>query len=191
MNHKLDKETPRFDVQLSFDEIGVLLDDNQYRDAISLVDMYHFYIRQHQVGSRTTTPRMDTDICSHSTKNTARLPKNSRRAVRRRCSSSPPRPYWTKSAIAGGDGPGNTSRRDVTTVTATWTYSSGNTLGRSPLRSVVMWRVVRSRLITQYVGCRNPGSVGEKALIRRSTLLPFHRALAAAERYGHAEKTRG
>ncbi|CDO71578.1 hypothetical protein BN946_scf184911.g48 [Trametes cinnabarina] len=48
MNHKLDKETPRFDVQLSFDEIGVLLDDNQYRDAISLVDMYHFYTRQHQ-----------------------------------------------------------------------------------------------------------------------------------------------
>uniref|UniRef100_A0A5K1JWH3 CHIP6 n=1 Tax=Ganoderma boninense TaxID=34458 RepID=A0A5K1JWH3_9APHY len=48
MNHKPDKETPRFDVQLSFDEIGVLLDDNQYRDAISLVDMYHFYIRQHQ-----------------------------------------------------------------------------------------------------------------------------------------------
>ena len=49
MNHKLDKETPRFDVQLSFDEIGVLLDDNQYRDAISLIDMYHFYTRQHQV----------------------------------------------------------------------------------------------------------------------------------------------
>ena len=49
MNHSLDKETPRFDVQLSFDEIGVLLDDNQYRDAISLVDMFHFYRRQHQV----------------------------------------------------------------------------------------------------------------------------------------------
>lgn len=49
MNHKLDKETPRFDVQLSFDEIGVLLDEHQYRDAISLIDMYHFYIRQHQV----------------------------------------------------------------------------------------------------------------------------------------------
>lgn len=49
MNNKSDKDTPRFDVQLLFDEIGVLLDDNQYRDAISLVDMYHFYIRQHQV----------------------------------------------------------------------------------------------------------------------------------------------
>ena len=48
-NHKLDKETPRFDVQLSFDEIGVLLDEHQYRDVISLIDMYHFYIRQHQV----------------------------------------------------------------------------------------------------------------------------------------------
>ena len=49
MNNKSDKDTPRFDVQLLFDEIGVLLDDNQYRDAISLLDMYHFYIRQHQV----------------------------------------------------------------------------------------------------------------------------------------------
>ncbi|KZT65144.1 vacuolar protein sorting-associated protein 13 [Daedalea quercina L-15889] len=48
MNRVLDKETPRFDVQLLFDEIGVILDDNQYRDAISLVDMYHFYMRQHQ-----------------------------------------------------------------------------------------------------------------------------------------------
>ncbi|KIM85199.1 hypothetical protein PILCRDRAFT_817197 [Piloderma croceum F 1598] len=48
MNHKLDKDTPRFDVQLLFDEIGVVLDDSQYRDAISLVDMYHVYVRQHQ-----------------------------------------------------------------------------------------------------------------------------------------------
>ena len=49
MNNKSTKDIPRFDVSLLFDEIGVLLDDNQYRDAISLVDMYHFYIRQHQV----------------------------------------------------------------------------------------------------------------------------------------------
>jgi vacuolar protein sorting-associated protein 13A/C len=51
MNHKLDKDTPRFDVQLLFDEIGVVIDDSQYRDAISLVDMYHVYVRQHQVSS--------------------------------------------------------------------------------------------------------------------------------------------
>ncbi|TFK57082.1 DUF1162-domain-containing protein [Heliocybe sulcata] len=48
MNNKLDKDTPRFDVQLLFDEIGVVVDDNQYRDAISLVDMFHFYSRQKQ-----------------------------------------------------------------------------------------------------------------------------------------------
>ncbi|CAK5280530.1 unnamed protein product [Mycena citricolor] len=48
MNHRFDKETPQFDVQLLFDEIGVALDDKQYRDIISLVDMYHVYVRQHQ-----------------------------------------------------------------------------------------------------------------------------------------------
>ncbi|KAI0073133.1 vacuolar protein sorting-associated protein 13 [Panus rudis PR-1116 ss-1] len=48
MNNVVDKNTPRFDVELLFDTIGILLDDNQYRDSISLVDMYHFYTRQHQ-----------------------------------------------------------------------------------------------------------------------------------------------
>lgn len=36
------------DVELNFDEIGFLLDGDQYRDAISMVDMYHFYLRQYQ-----------------------------------------------------------------------------------------------------------------------------------------------
>ncbi|CCL98963.1 uncharacterized protein FIBRA_00971 [Fibroporia radiculosa] len=48
MNHEQSKEKPRFDVQLLFDEIGGLLDEHQYRDIISLVDMYHFYVRQYQ-----------------------------------------------------------------------------------------------------------------------------------------------
>ncbi|KDQ63547.1 hypothetical protein JAAARDRAFT_29565 [Jaapia argillacea MUCL 33604] len=48
MNSKIDKDIPQFDVQLLFDEIGVILDDNQYRDAISLAEMFHFYARQHQ-----------------------------------------------------------------------------------------------------------------------------------------------
>lgn len=50
MHSNFSKDVPKFDIELLFDEIGVLLDDNQYRDAISLVDMYHFYTRQHQVG---------------------------------------------------------------------------------------------------------------------------------------------
>ncbi|KAG5647989.1 hypothetical protein DXG03_007023 [Asterophora parasitica] len=48
VNHKADQKTPRFDVQLIFDEIGVALDDKQYRDIISLLDMYHVYVRQRQ-----------------------------------------------------------------------------------------------------------------------------------------------
>jgi hypothetical protein len=49
MNSRLDKDTPRFDVQLFFDEIGVVVDNHQYRDVISLLDMFHFYARHHQV----------------------------------------------------------------------------------------------------------------------------------------------
>ncbi|KAG6911962.1 hypothetical protein DXG01_000210 [Tephrocybe rancida] len=48
VNHKVNEKTPRFDVQLFFDEIGIALDDNQYRDIISLLDMYHVYMRQRQ-----------------------------------------------------------------------------------------------------------------------------------------------
>ncbi|KDR84988.1 hypothetical protein GALMADRAFT_233521 [Galerina marginata CBS 339.88] len=50
VNHKIDRQTPRFDIQLFFEEIGVALDDNQYRDTISLVDMYHVYLRKRQYG---------------------------------------------------------------------------------------------------------------------------------------------
>jgi vacuolar protein sorting-associated protein 13A/C len=40
---------PKNDIQLFFDEIGFDLDDLQYRDAISLLDMYQFYLRRYQV----------------------------------------------------------------------------------------------------------------------------------------------
>jgi vacuolar protein sorting-associated protein 13A/C len=48
MNNRGGKDVPHFDVQLLFDEIGILLDRNQYRDVVSLLDMFHFYSRQHQ-----------------------------------------------------------------------------------------------------------------------------------------------
>ncbi|CAE6445232.1 unnamed protein product [Rhizoctonia solani] len=48
MNTKFDSTTAKNDVQLLFDEIGFVIDDNQYRDVISMVDMYHFYLRQQQ-----------------------------------------------------------------------------------------------------------------------------------------------
>lgn len=48
MNRTLDNKTPKFDVQLLFEEIGFILDDHQYRDIISMVDMYHFFLRHQQ-----------------------------------------------------------------------------------------------------------------------------------------------
>ncbi|CAE6413624.1 unnamed protein product [Rhizoctonia solani] len=55
MNTKFDSTTAKNDVQLLFDEIGFVIDDNQYRDAISMVDMYHFYLRQHQYRAHRPT----------------------------------------------------------------------------------------------------------------------------------------
>ncbi|KAG8804872.1 hypothetical protein FRC17_005882, partial [Serendipita sp. 399] len=48
MNHTLDDKTPKFDVELDFEEIGFLLDNYQYRDVISMIDMYHFFLRNQQ-----------------------------------------------------------------------------------------------------------------------------------------------
>ncbi|VDB84480.1 unnamed protein product [Peniophora sp. CBMAI 1063] len=56
MNNHPDNDNPRFDVEILFDSIGVVLDDHQYRDAISLVDMFHFYRRQHQYRKLRPTP---------------------------------------------------------------------------------------------------------------------------------------
>jgi vacuolar protein sorting-associated protein 13A/C len=51
MNKRMSDAMPKIDAQVLFDEIGVILDRDQYRDALSLVDVLHFYTRTHQVGS--------------------------------------------------------------------------------------------------------------------------------------------
>lgn len=53
MNHKIDKETPQIDAQVLFDEFGFLIDDDQYRDSLSMVDLFHFYTRTQQVRPRS------------------------------------------------------------------------------------------------------------------------------------------
>ncbi|KAJ2927125.1 hypothetical protein H1R20_g9964, partial [Candolleomyces eurysporus] len=61
VNHRVDRNTPRFNIELLFDEIGVALDDHQYRDAISLVDMYQVYMRKHQYKKHLPPPEQFTD----------------------------------------------------------------------------------------------------------------------------------
>jgi vacuolar protein sorting-associated protein 13A/C len=47
-HHKVDSETPKTDAELFFKELGFVLDADQYRDALSMVDLFHFYIRQRE-----------------------------------------------------------------------------------------------------------------------------------------------
>ena len=39
---------PRFKGTLLFDEIGLVLDDDQYRDALMMVDLFHYFIRHQE-----------------------------------------------------------------------------------------------------------------------------------------------
>lgn len=41
-------DVPKFKANLLFDEIGVVLDDQQYRDALMMVDLFHYFIRHQE-----------------------------------------------------------------------------------------------------------------------------------------------
>ncbi|EIW72804.1 hypothetical protein TREMEDRAFT_25659 [Tremella mesenterica DSM 1558] len=48
MNHHMSRDTPKVDAQVIFDEIGVVFDRDQYRDALSVLDVFHFFRRTHR-----------------------------------------------------------------------------------------------------------------------------------------------
>ncbi|KAK5662658.1 hypothetical protein OQA88_8574 [Cercophora sp. LCS_1] len=41
-------QVPKFKANLLFDEIGLVLDDDQYRDALMMVDLFHYFIRHQE-----------------------------------------------------------------------------------------------------------------------------------------------
>ncbi|KAI0401727.1 hypothetical protein F4802DRAFT_399824 [Xylaria palmicola] len=43
-----DTYTPRFKANLLFDEIGLVLDDDQYRDALMMADLFHYFLRHQE-----------------------------------------------------------------------------------------------------------------------------------------------
>lgn len=91
VNHEVNDRTPQFDVHLRFEEIGIALDDNQYRDVISLVDMYHFYIRQHQVSSNVDATLQTTEVSS--TANSDQAMKTRRQTARKLVCDSLVQPF--------------------------------------------------------------------------------------------------
>jgi len=57
---KLDK--PKFKAGLLFDEIGLVLDDDQYRDALMMVDLFHYFMRHQEykkLQPKGVTPKED------------------------------------------------------------------------------------------------------------------------------------
>jgi vacuolar protein sorting-associated protein 13A/C len=48
MNKTNNNNRPRMKSQLLFDEIGFVLDEDQYRDLLQMIDLFHFYIRHQQ-----------------------------------------------------------------------------------------------------------------------------------------------
>lgn len=43
-----DTHAPKFKANLLFEEIGLVLDDDQYRDALMMVDLFHYFIRHQE-----------------------------------------------------------------------------------------------------------------------------------------------
>ncbi len=122
MNHKVDNDTPRFDVQLLFDEIGVAVDNHQYRDTISLLDMYHVYIRQHQVWCSFCL--CHTKLTIISTANIGLTKANSKQTPRKLAYALLDMPYWKVSRRRIGNGPGYILQKGVMTEIDTSSFSS-------------------------------------------------------------------
>ncbi|KAI0376422.1 vacuolar protein sorting-associated protein 13 [Hypomontagnella monticulosa] len=57
-----DVHVPKFKASLLFDEIGVVLDDDQYRDGLMMVDLFHYFIRHQEykkLQPKGVTPKED------------------------------------------------------------------------------------------------------------------------------------
>lgn len=57
-----DIKVPKFKATLMFEEIGLVLDDDQYRDALMMVDLFHYFIRHQEykkLQPKGVTPKED------------------------------------------------------------------------------------------------------------------------------------
>ncbi|KAF0534769.1 vacuolar protein sorting-associated protein 13 [Gigaspora margarita] len=63
LNKQFEINTPKTTAILLFDELGFILDDEQYREALLMADLFHFYLRQQQYRKfrppKDVTPKKD------------------------------------------------------------------------------------------------------------------------------------
>lgn len=140
MKKKHSKEVAKTDAQVFFDEIGFVLDDDQYRDALSMLDLFHFYTRTHMVWllyihvppNRT----LRSIIATLSTIDIDRQTANSPNRQPKPDGSLLPKRFSTRSTNGIESGPGSTLRRDVITGSNTSSCMSR----RCPGMRLLAWR---------------------------------------------------
>jgi vacuolar protein sorting-associated protein 13A/C len=62
MNNTGNLDKPKIKAGLLFDEIGLVLDDDQYRDALMMVDLFHYFMRHQEykkLQPKGVTPKQD------------------------------------------------------------------------------------------------------------------------------------
>ena len=117
-------------MQLLFDEIGVALDEDQYRDVISLVDMYHVFLRKRQVIYKPIYLKCRVVVTINSTEGFAALKMNTPRIQLRKDGDLRLPRFRQKSRRNGENGAGLTLLNVAMIGTATFLYFSGSLLVR-------------------------------------------------------------
>jgi hypothetical protein len=138
MKKKYSKEIAKTEAQVFFDEIGFVLDDDQYRDALSMLDLFHFYTRTHMVsliGTRKTSfgsfsckRNVDRSV-RYSITDSDRQKLNSPNLQLDRGGGLPRKRSSAKFTNVTASGPGNTLRSVEITENNTWTCTSRRCLG--------------------------------------------------------------
>ena len=57
MNKKFGDDVPQVDATLLFDELSFIIDNEQYRDAVLMVDLFHSYLKRQKVNNGRYTER--------------------------------------------------------------------------------------------------------------------------------------
>lgn len=57
ISHRPDAHTPKTDAELLFKELAFTIDEDQYRDALSMLDLFHFYTRKNQYRKYRPEPK--------------------------------------------------------------------------------------------------------------------------------------
>ena len=58
INHHPNDHVPKTDAELLFKELAFTIDEDQYRDALSMLDLFHFYTRKNQYRKYRPEPKL-------------------------------------------------------------------------------------------------------------------------------------